>query len=275
MAFPQATIAITGSGGIGTSIARRIANGRRIFLSDVSQVNLDGAAEALRRDGHTVETHLVDVSKYDQVKAFADAAAASTALQAVIHTAGVFPSQGSISQIMEVDLLGTANVLDAFYEVAMPGQSIVCVGSGSAHVMKEEVPLEVLDHLARAHRDALLSHPAIQATVSPLLAYQIAKRGSLARVQLMAKEFGLKGARVNIISPGMIATERGRLELEGDMLRAYIEMLTKECAIDRLGTVYDVSNLVEFLVSDRASFISGADVVVDGGVAAAQRWKRE
>ncbi|KAG9249721.1 uncharacterized protein F5Z01DRAFT_640942 [Emericellopsis atlantica] len=249
MVFPQATIVITGSGGIGTSIARRIANGQRIFLSDVSQVNLDGAAEALRRDGHTVEAHLVDVSKYDQVKAFADTAAAS------------------------VDLLGTANVLDAFYEVAMPGQSIVCVGSGSAHVMKEEVPLEVLDHLAP--RDALLSHPAIQATVNPLLAYQIAKRGSLARVQLMAKAFGLKGAQINIISPGMIATERGRLELEGDMLRAYIEMLTKESAMDRLGTVDDVSNLVEFLVSDRASFISGADIVVDGGVAAAQRWKRE
>jgi NAD(P)-dependent dehydrogenase (short-subunit alcohol dehydrogenase family) len=275
MTFPQATIAVTGSGGIGTSIARRIANGRRIFLSDVSQANLDAAAEALQRDGHTVEAHLVDVSNYEQVREFANAAAASGPLQAVIHTAGVFPSQGSISQIVEVDLLGTANVLDAFCEVAAPGQSIVCVGSGSAHVMREEISPEVLDHLARAPCSDLLSHHALESLTNPLLACQVSKRGNFARVQYMAKAFGLKGARVNIISPGMIATERGRVELEGDMLRAYIEKLTKESAMDRLGTVDDVSNLVEFLISDRASFISGADIVVDGGVAAAQRWKLE
>jgi nucleoside-diphosphate-sugar epimerase len=149
MTLPQAIIAVTGSPGISTSISRPIANSRRVFLCNIPQSSLDNADEALKQDGCMVETNLVDRSSYSQVKAYCWCSGCHR-LQAVVHTAGVFPSQGSVAQIMQVDLLGTANILDAFYEVAGPGQSIACIGSGSAHLMEEEVPSDVLNHPARS-----------------------------------------------------------------------------------------------------------------------------
>jgi NAD(P)-dependent dehydrogenase (short-subunit alcohol dehydrogenase family) len=113
----------------------------------------------------------------------------------------------------------------------------------------------------------LLSHPELDLNPSIVgMAYAVAKRGNQLRVQAAAHEYGLKGARVNSVSPGVTATALGRKELETGGARSMVE----GSAMGRLGTVDDIAGAVEFLVG--AAFVTGTDLLVDGGAVAARRW---
>ncbi|GLA00619.1 hypothetical protein AnigIFM60653_009369 [Aspergillus niger] len=197
-----------------------------------------------------VETFRVDVSDYASVSCFAQAAASQGPIEAVIHTAGLSPSAGSAQKILEVDLLGTANAIDAFLEVAQPG-------------MKR--------HLARAPRDQLLEHLALKIDSAdphgPPRAYGLSKRGNILRVQASAKAWGRVGGRVNSVSPGVISTSAGRQEINGPAGK-FIAM----SPVGRVGTPQDVVNAVAFLASPKSSFITGNDILVDGGVVSSSKW---
>jgi 3-oxoacyl-[acyl-carrier protein] reductase len=90
--------------------------------------------------------------------------------------------------------------------------------------------------------------------------YSAAKAGVIGLTKALAKEVGVSGIRVNAVSPGVIRT---------DMLNAFsendLEELKNETPLMRLGTPEDIANAVEFLVSDRASFITGQVLSVNGG----------
>ena len=81
-----------------------------------------------------------------------------------------------------------------------------------------------------------------------------------------AREWGAKGARIVTMTPGMIATPMGALEFRNNPIK--YELL-KASPIAREGTMVECADAIEFLASDRASFITGTDLLVDGGVAAA------
>ncbi len=107
-------------------------------------------------------------------------------------------------------------------------------------------------------------------TMEPGVAYGVAKRANHVRVESASIAWGRRGGRVVSISPGIIATPMGQQELAGPYggaMRAMIEM----SACRRLGTPDDIAAAVEFLVSPAASFITGTDLLVDGGVVAAVR----
>ncbi|KAF7588244.1 hypothetical protein BBP40_005966 [Aspergillus hancockii] len=99
---------------MGLAIARRLGVGRRLLVADFSNEILCAAHETLTDDGYMVEIAQVDVSDYDSVSRFAHAAASHGPIEAVIHTAGLSPSACCAQRVLEVDLLGTANALDAF-----------------------------------------------------------------------------------------------------------------------------------------------------------------
>ncbi|KAE8423395.1 hypothetical protein BDV36DRAFT_243437 [Aspergillus pseudocaelatus] len=103
-----------------------------------------------------VEISQVDVSDYDSVSRFAHAAASHGPIEAVIHTAGLSPSTGCAQKILEVDLLGTANALDDFLEVAQSGTSMVCIAS-MAGQMGSGLPSELERHLGRFMRPILMA----------------------------------------------------------------------------------------------------------------------
>jgi NAD(P)-dependent dehydrogenase (short-subunit alcohol dehydrogenase family) len=106
-----------GPGSIGQAIARRVGSGRTLLLAAHDQEASDAAAVQLRGDGFEVEVQATDISDPDQVRALARTAAGMGAVTQVIQAAGVSPTQASIERILQVDLLGTAYVLDAFAEV--------------------------------------------------------------------------------------------------------------------------------------------------------------
>lgn len=268
---PQSVIAIIGAGGMGISAARQIAQGRRIFLADFSSAVLQSAAESLRQDGIDVETHSIDVASHDSVVAFAQACASVGRLESVVHTAGVSPSQAAAARVYDVDLLGTANVLDAFLEVAQPGMAMVCIASMAAALGVGIVSPELDIHLATAPTDKLLDHQGIR-DAEEMSAYAICKRGNIVRVQFMAKAYGRKGARVNTISPGVIKTPMAQEEFNSS-LGLQMRKLIEDSAMERIGTPQDIAAAVEFLTSTKSSFITGNDILVDGGAVASSQWQ--
>jgi NAD(P)-dependent dehydrogenase (short-subunit alcohol dehydrogenase family) len=90
------------------------------------------------------------------------------------------------------------------------------------------------------------------------------------RVRAAALRWGRRGARLNAISPGVIATSMGRAELDGPS-GSFMRTMVDGSGSARLGTADDIAAAVEFLLSPRASFITGVDLLVDGGVVAAMR----
>jgi NAD(P)-dependent dehydrogenase (short-subunit alcohol dehydrogenase family) len=100
------------------------------------------------------------------------------------------------------------------------------------------------------------------------MAYPFAKRANQIRVAAAAGAWGERGARINSISPGVISTAMGRLELDsesGALMRAMVE----NSGLRRLGTPEDIAAATEFLLGPSASFVTGTDLLVDGGVVAA------
>lgn len=261
-------VAVIGVGGMGLSVARRIARGRLLCLADYSAETLEKAARTLRIDGHDVETYTVDVTDHDSTLTFAQAAAGAGQIEAVVHTAGVSPVQASGQRVLDVDLVGTANIIDAFYGVAIPGMSMVCIASMAAH-LGEPFHQELEAHLATAPLEKLLDHHMIDP--SPKSAYPIAKRGNILRVQAVAKAWGLRGARINTVSPGVISTAMGLEELRGSS-GAMMNHLVNNSAIGKMGSPENITDMVEFLIGPQSSFISGNDFLVDGGTVAGQRW---
>ena len=93
------------------------------------------------------------------------------------------------------------------------------------------------------------------------------KRANQLRVRHASLRWGARGARVNSISPGVIATEMGAAELNGpygDVMRTMVA----GSGLGRVGTAEEIAAAVSFLLSRDAAFITGTDLLVDGGVVA-------
>jgi NAD(P)-dependent dehydrogenase (short-subunit alcohol dehydrogenase family) len=101
-------------------------------------------------------------------------------------------------------------------------------------------------------------------------AYAFAKQANLVRVQAASGTWGARGARINSISPGVVATPMGQAELSSEHGTAMKEMIASSNA-GHVGTPADIAAAAEFLLSSAASFVSGTDLLVDGGVVAAAR----
>ena len=252
---------------MGSAIARRIGAGSTTFLADFNEQSLATETNTLVAAGFDVESRVVDVSAKDSVDALAADAAARGSVVAVVHTAGVSPVQASIDAIMRVDLVGTALMLDAFGDVIGSGGTGVFITSMAGTMTSLDPRLEL--RLATTPTDQLLEIPELLpgAIANSATAYGIAKRANQVRVRAASVTWGQRGARVNSISPGVISTPMGSAELDGphgDIMRAMIA----GSGTGRIGTPEDIAGAVAFLIGGDASFITGTDLLVDGGVVA-------
>jgi len=103
---------------------------------------------------------------------------------------------------------------------------------------------------------------------SPGMAYGVAKRANRVQVQNVSALWGQSGARINSVSPGVISTAMGRQELASDS-GAFMRSMVVNSSTGRLGTPSDIADGVTFLLSPQASFITGIDLLIDGGSVAA------
>jgi NAD(P)-dependent dehydrogenase (short-subunit alcohol dehydrogenase family) len=260
-------VVVTGLGGMGLSVAQRLGLGSKVVLADVNQAALEVTAESLRADGYDVVEQMTDVSNWDSVYALAGTASELGRIEVVVHTAGVSPVQASVEAILKVDLLGAALLLDAFSGIVAPGGAGVFISSMAGTLAPLEPDLE--RRLMDSTTADLLSLPELsaEAITDPGTAYSFAKRANQLRVRSGAVTWGRRGARVNSISPGIISTPMGNAELAGPNGEFMRGMIAGSPA-GRVGTAHDIASAVEFLVGPAASFITGTDLLVDGGVVA-------
>lgn len=262
-------IVLIGSGLIGQAIARRVGAGKHVLLSDLREQNCKAAEKVLSDAGFDVSTAIVDVSSRDSVHKLVEAATRIGRITGLIHAAGVSPSQASPDTILNVDLYGTALVLEEFGNVIEQGGSGVVIASQSGHRL-QALSAEQTIALATTPTEQLRSLPFLQpAQVKDSLhAYQLAKRGNSLRVMAEAVRWGKRGARINTISPGIIITPLAKDELAGPRGDGYRRMI-EVSAVGRAGTPDEVAAVGALLMGTDGAFITGSDFLIDGGVTAA------
>lgn len=264
-------LVVIGTGGMGQVIARRLGPGRAVLLADVNEDALQSSADALRRDGHQVTSRRVDVSSRDSVAGLAEAARSLGPVAQVAHTAGLSPAQATARAILAVDLLGTALVLEELGRVVAPGGAGVVIASMAGH-LTPPLSADQEGQLANSPADELLSLPfaSPEEVTDPGSAYALAKRANVLRVQAASSSWGQRGARINSISPGVISTSMGHQELESEV-GPFMRAMVSASATGRIGTPDDIAAAAAFLLGPDASFVTGTDLLVDGGVVAAVR----
>ncbi|OCB07069.1 SDR family oxidoreductase [Mycobacterium intracellulare] len=264
-------LVVIGVGGIGQAIARRLGSGKTVVLGDNDAATLQRAAACLTAEGHLVELRNVDVTSAASVRDLASTARELGAVSQVAHTAGLSPAQAPTAAILAVDLLGVAHVLDEFATVIAPGGAGVVIASMAGHLYPP-LPADQQHVLAHTPAGELLSLPFLspERLTDPGLAYAIAKQANHLRVVAAHSQWGSRGARINSISPGIISTPMGQRELNsplGDGMRAMVD----SSSASRLGTPDDIAAAAAFLLGPQSSFVTGTDLLIDGGVTAALR----
>lgn len=261
-------VVVIGAGSIGQAIARRVSAGKKLLLADLRPENADAAAKVLADAGFDVTTATIDVSSRASVEALVRTATALGDIVGLIHAAGLSPSQAPPEMILRVDLYGTALVLEAFGQVMANGGSGVVISSQSGHRLGP-LPIEQNEALAITPVEDLLGLPFLQPdqVTDPLRAYQLSKRGNVLRVMAEAVRWGRRGARVNSISPGIIITPLANDELRGPRGEGYRRMIEASVA-KRAGTPDEVGNVGALLMGPEGAFITGSDILMDGGVTA-------
>lgn len=267
---PAEVVVVIGAGAIGQAIGRRQGTGRIVLLSDLNPQVLDTAAQALQDAGHRVETHPVDVSSRPSIADLAQAAENLGTVHQVIHTAGLSPVQASPEAIVAVDLIGVAHVLEEFQRVIGPGAAGIVVSSMAGHMGMAPLTPEEEHALAFTPADELADLPLLSANAVTAsgYAYALSKKANHLRVQGAAIHWGDKGARINSISPGIVLTPLARDEMSGPGAASYQAMIENSAA-GRVGTTDEIAQAAHFMLD--AGFLTGADLLIDGGVIPAIR----
>ncbi len=258
----------TGAGQIGMAIARRVGMGKRIILGDKNLKNAEKIAQIMNEAGFNVRAYETDISSRESILRLIIEAQKYGDIVHFINAAGVSPSQAPIEVILKVDLYGTAVLLEEVGKVIKEGGTGVTISSQSGYRMPA-LGAEIDEQLATAPTEELLDLPVLQPQniKDTLHAYQLAKRCNGKRVMAEAVKWGARKARINSISPGIIVTPLALDEFNGPRGDFYKNMFAK-CPAGRPGTADEVATLAELVMSPAGAFITGSDLLIDGGATA-------
>lgn len=263
-------IALLGAGSMGTAIVRRIAAGKKILLGDISEKNLERVSHVFRYSGHDVETMIVNALEKESVEAFAEKAASLGDVMYFVDTAGASPNQASPEHILALDMVGTGFAVDAFGKVMAKGGAGLIISSQTGYMYP--IPYETEQEILNAPTEKLMELPFIKETALQRsgVAYMIAKRvNHLQVMKAAATTWKERRARINTISPGVIVTPLAYDEFAAAG-EGYQKMIDASAA-ERTGTSDEIAEAGAFLLGEHAGFITGTDLLIDGGVIAAIR----
>jgi NAD(P)-dependent dehydrogenase (short-subunit alcohol dehydrogenase family) len=266
------TVITGGAGGMGLATARIMGRDHRVLIADVNRQRLDTAVAALRSEGNACDVAVCDITDRTAVDALLRSAAQQGRIASVIHTAGLSPQMAEPDVIMKVNALGTVNVVEASLAHAGEGFALVNVASMAAHMMPALLCPTRAYPLAATDPAAFLRKSVRTARLMPSdfyrrgMAYGISKHFVIWLSRHSAARFGEKGARVLSVSPGSFDTEMGRLEEKSGS----VEML-RTAALKRFGRPEEIAEVLAFCASDKAGYLTGTDILCDGGVIAGRR----
>ena len=190
---------------------------------------------------------------------------------AVVHTAGVSPAMGDAEYVLRTNAIGTLNVNEAFFCIAPEGGAIVNVASMAAYLMPEEmIPVAAfptaLTDPQKFLAELLAGCDIAGAEARSGIAYAFSKNFVKWYSSAQAERFNSRGLRIVSVSPGSVDTEMGRLEEAGGA-----GALVVDAAVPRWGKPEEMAELFAYCVSDKAGYLTGTDILNDGGVVASLR----
>ncbi len=263
-------IALLGAGSMGTAIVRRIAAGKRILLGDIREQNLEKVGHDFRYSGYDVETMTVNALDKASVEAFAGKAASLGPVMYFIDTAGASPNQAKPEHILRLDMVGTGYAVDAFGRVMAPGGAGLIISSQTGYMYN--IPYETEQEILNTPTEDLMDLSFIKdvAMQNSGWAYMIAKRvNHLQAMRAAATTWKARRARINTLSPGVIVTPLAYDEFSAAG-EGYQRMIDASAA-ERTGTSDEIAEAGAFLLGEHAGFITGTDLLIDGGTIAAIR----
>lgn len=255
-------IVITGgAGGIGQACAKSFKN-QPIIITDYTQDMVDKAVESLKKEELDVCGIACDITNKSDIERLVKFVAEKGALKAFIHSAGVSGTVKDLKKVYTIDLVGTDLLIDAFYNLAVKDSVAILISSMMAHTIP---PYDKYDEaLANPQADGSFETVSQFVDDSSDIMYNFVKRGVLLLTHKNVDKWGEKGARILSVSPGVIETPMGlKAAQEHPELMEAIKQATP---LKRNGQPKDVAGVVYFLTSDAARFITGTDILVDGGV---------
>jgi NAD(P)-dependent dehydrogenase (short-subunit alcohol dehydrogenase family) len=260
-------VVIGGSGGMGQACARRLGHQHTIVLANRDVTKGEEVAEELRREGIVASPLRCDLTDPSSVTAMVDTAVERFGpVRVLAGVAGLSPSMGDARRILAVNLGGTATVIEATLPHMAPGGAAVIVSSiaGVTGTVDPDLVAVLDDPLSAtlvADVEAVLSRD-----MTTVEAYRLSKFGENRMVRRNVLRFAERGARVLSLTPGLIRTPMGAAEFERTPAKAG---LLERIPLGREGMLTEICDALEFLVSDRASYITGTDLVIDGGIVSA------
>jgi NAD(P)-dependent dehydrogenase (short-subunit alcohol dehydrogenase family) len=264
----QVAVITGGAGGMGLATAKVVGRDHTVVLADVRQDRLEAAAATLEGLGISCTAINCDVTDRQAVTGLIESAVAIAPIASVIHAAGVSPSMGDAEYVMRTNAIGTLNVNEVFFQIASEGSAIVNVASMAAHLLPENMiptkqfPQAMQDETAFM-KQMLDACAIVPEEMRSGIAYAVSK--SFVRWYSVAQceRFNGKGLRIVSVSPGSVDTEMGRLEAE-----AGAGALVADAAVPRWGKPEEMADLLAFCASDKAGYLTGTDILNDGGVVA-------
>lgn len=251
-----------GSSGIGKECAATFKDGK-VIITARNEEKLQKAVEELKERGIDAEYKTCDISSREAVRELMEYAKSLGNVKSIVNSAGVSGVGVSARKTFEIDLIGSEYILEEALKVIGENGVIVLIASMMGTVVPEDPSyVDILKNpLVEGNIDKLVSIINDDAS----LAYNFSKKGTQLLVKKYVDDFGAKGARILSLSPGVIMTPMAEKAAEAHPEQ--MNFLRDNTPAGRNGRPEDISNMLEFLTSDKASFITGTDILVDGGLA--------
>ena len=244
---------VTGSAtGIGKAAAVLFAKeNARVVVSDIDETGGQQVASAIKAEGGQAIFIKADVSQVADVERLIEAAVGAYGrLDVLVNNAAAYLGDGSVLSVPD-------ETWDKIIAVNLKGTYLCCKFA--------------IARMIEIGGGSIVNLSSVNALMGlSLTAYTASKGGVQALTRLLAVEFAPKGIRVNSICPGTIMTEnsiaiyRERPGLE--------ERVTKMYPMGKLGVPRDIAECAVYLASDASSFVTGASLVVDGGLMAGRKF---
>lgn len=243
---------VTGSAqGIGREIARILAKaGASLILIDVNQEGLENIRDEFKKDGYKVDIYTLDLSRKEQIdKVWGEFGKNQPDI--LVNNAGIYPVQN----YLEIDEKSLAKVMD----VNLNSMFWMCQN----FIRKRGKKGGIIVNIA--------SIEAILPFKKDLIPYSISKSGVISLTRAIARDYGRKGFRSNVILPGAIKTRGTKILVKKALKKMQVGLikegylLNQRLSLGRWGDPEEVAKVALFLSSDLASYVQGAMIPADGG----------
>jgi 3-oxoacyl-[acyl-carrier protein] reductase len=228
---------VTGAGqGLGAAIARRLSSeGAAVVIADINQETAERLALELGGDSFAVQADISDLKDIEKIV------------------------EAALRRLLKIDILvnnaGIAQQVDITEITEAQFEKVMAVNlKGTVFLSKLVIQEMISNRFGRIVNISSLAGERGGQFAG--IHYSASKAGVIVATKCLALKGGPFGVTANAVAPGLIATE----------LAAKLQFNTDEIALKRLGTAEEVADVVEFLCSDRASYITGATIDVNGGI---------